>query len=86
MKKEENNMEALKILETTPSLDWEYDEEADVLYISVGKPKPAVGADIGEGVIVRYDEKEKEVVGITIRGFRERTLESLSNRASCKNR
>ena len=71
-------MEALKILEGTPVLSWEYDEEADVLYISVGEPRPAVGTDIGEGIIVRYDEKKKEVVGITIIGLRARTLQSIS--------
>ena len=62
-------MEALKILEGKPSLNWDYDEEADVLYISTGKPRPAVGKDIGEGVIVRYDEKARETVGITIVGI-----------------
>lgn len=51
-----------------------------MLYISVGKPRPAVGADIGEGVIVRYDEKKKEVVGITILGFRARALQSISGK------
>ncbi|MBI2871471.1 MAG: DUF2283 domain-containing protein [Candidatus Omnitrophica bacterium] len=70
-------MEALRILEGKRSLNWEYDEEADVLYISVGKPRPAVGVDIGEGVIVRYDQKKKEVVGLTIIGFRKRTLQGL---------
>ena len=29
-------------------LDWEYDGEADTLYISFGKPRAAVGADVGE--------------------------------------
>jgi uncharacterized protein YuzE len=71
-------MEALKILESAPALSWEFDEEADVLYISLGEPRPAVGADIGEGVIVRYDEKKREVVGITILGLRARTMASLS--------
>ncbi len=28
-------------------LDWEYDGDADTLYISFGKPKPAVGVDVG---------------------------------------
>ena len=70
-------METLKILEGKPSLNWEYDEEADVLYISVGKPRAAVGTDIGDGVVVRYDNKKKEIVGLTILGFRARTLESL---------
>lgn len=73
-------MEALTILEGQQSLSWEFDEEADVLYISVGEPRPALGTDIGEGVIVRYDEKQKEVVGITILGFRARTLQSLSGK------
>jgi len=71
-------MEAIKILEDAQALNWEYDEEADVLYISVGEPRPAVGTDIGEGIIVRYDEKKKEVVGLTILGFRVRTLQSLA--------
>jgi uncharacterized protein YuzE len=70
-------MEALKILENYPTLSWEYDEEADVLYISVGNPRPALGADIGDGIVVRYDEKQKEVVGITILGFRARTIQSI---------
>lgn len=70
-------MEALKILEGKPSLNWQYDEEADVLYISVGKSRPAVGVDIGQGVIVRYDKKKKEVIGLTIIGFKTRTLQGL---------
>ena len=45
-------MEALKILESKHNLDWDYDGEADVLYISVDTPKPAVGVDIGEGIVV----------------------------------
>lgn len=71
-------MEALKILESVSALNWEFDEEADVLYISIGEPRPAVGTDVGEGVIVRYDEAKKEVVGITIVGFRARTLETIA--------
>lgn len=73
-------MEALKIFEKKPALNWEYDEEADVLYISVGKPRPAVGTDIGEGVIVRYDDKKQEIVGLTIIGFRARTLQSIASK------
>lgn len=74
-------MEVLKILEGKPTLTWEYDEEADVLYISVGESRPATGFDIGEGVIVRYDEKQNEIAGITIIGIRERILQSLSAKA-----
>ena len=67
-------MEVLKILDKPDTIDWEYDEEADVLYLSVGTPKPAVGVDIGEGVVVRYDEVNNEVVGLTVLGLRERVI------------
>ena len=70
-------VEPLKILEKRERLDWEYDEEADVLYVSIGRPKKATGVDIGQGVIVRYDEKRREVVGVTIMGMRARLTESL---------
>ena len=75
-------MEVLKILEKPEEIDWDYDEEADVLYISVGKPEPAVGIDIGEGVVVRYDETRKQVVGLTLIGLRHRVLKGISERAA----
>ncbi|MBI3741850.1 MAG: DUF2283 domain-containing protein, partial [Chloroflexi bacterium] len=56
-------METVRILERPTSINWDYDEEADVLYLSVGEPRPALGMDIGDGVVVRYDEARKEVVG-----------------------
>jgi hypothetical protein len=52
-------MEALKILEGKPQLDWEYNEKADVLYISVGKPQLAVGVGIGEGGYRPLGREEK---------------------------
>jgi uncharacterized protein YuzE len=71
-------MEALRILEKPESLSWDYDEEGDVLYISVGEPRPAVTIDLGESILARYDEEEREVVGITILNVRRRLLEGLS--------
>ena len=41
-------------------LNWEYDEDRDVLYIAVGNPRPAIGADIGDGMIVRCDNKKRK--------------------------
>jgi uncharacterized protein YuzE len=62
-------MEAVKLFEKKDAkLDWEYDGDADTLYLSFGKPRSATGVDIGKGVIVRYDEGAKEVVGLTIVG------------------
>ena len=71
-------MEAVKILEKGQKIDWEYDEEGDVLYLSIGRPRKATGVDIGQGVIVRYDEKKKEVVGLTVLGVRSKLLENLA--------
>jgi uncharacterized protein YuzE len=70
-------MEAVRIFEKGKKIDWEYDEEADVLYLSLGKPRKATGVDIGQGVVVRYDEKKKEVIGLTVLGMRAKLLESL---------
>ncbi|MDE3088782.1 MAG: DUF2283 domain-containing protein [Chloroflexota bacterium] len=70
-------MEAVRILEKPATINWDYDEEADVLYLSLGEPRPAVGMDIGEGVVVRYDETKKEVVGLTLIGLRARLMKSL---------
>lgn len=64
-------MKAVKILKRGNALTWEYDEEADVLYLSVGKPTKAVGVDVGGGAVVRYNKK-KGVVGITLMGLRRR--------------
>lgn len=70
-------MEALRILEKKEGLNWDYDEEADVLYLSVGSPQDALGVDIGEGLVVRMDASENEVVGLTVVGLRSRLLKSL---------
>jgi len=70
-------METLKILEKPTTVDWDYDEEADVLYLAFGRPGPAVGIDIGDGAIVRYDEARHEVVGLTVIGLRQRLLQGL---------
>ena len=71
-------MEALKILEKKKNLQWDYDAEVDVLYISIGKPQKAEGVDIGEGTIVRVNPKTNEVVGFTIMNPLKRTLKELN--------
>lgn len=73
-------MEAIKILEKGERLNWDYDEDADVLYISIGSPRKALGVDIGEGVIIRYLEETREVVGLTVLGMKERLLGVLSKK------
>lgn len=75
-------MEALKLLEKKPKLHLDYDEEGDVLYLAFGQPKPALGVDIGEGVVLRYDESKKEVVGITIVGIGSKLSKYLKDKAA----
>jgi len=72
-------MQAIRILEKKENLNWDYDEEADVLYISIGEPRKALGIDIGEGAIVRYVEETGEVVGLTLMGLKERLLKNLKS-------
>ena len=71
-------METIKILEKRENLSWEYDDEADVLYISIGEPRSAEGVDIGEGVIVRIDPENREVIGLTILGISKKVLKELT--------
>jgi len=58
-------------------MNLDYDEAADVLYISFGKPRPAVGQEVVPGDIMRYDCCTNEIVGITLIGFKERYLDSI---------
>lgn len=71
-------METMTILEQPASIQWDYDEEADVLYLSIGEPRSAIGVDIGEGLVVRIDETAQSVVGLTIIGLRARTIKELT--------
>ena len=63
----ESDMETLK-MEIPQQATWDYDDEADTLYISFGKPQPALTEDIGEGILARYLEDSGELVGFTIIG------------------
>ena len=65
-------MDALKIAEHAADVSWKYDEQADVLYLSLGPAGHAIGVDIGDGVVVRLDEATNEMVGLTVLGLRSR--------------
>lgn len=54
-------------------VDLDYDDEADVLYISFGKPREAKDSiEVEDGVVYRISDHE--VVGITITSFKSRTV------------
>jgi uncharacterized protein YuzE len=77
-------METLNISEKKDKLKWDYDAEADVLYISFGNPMNAEGVDIGEGTIIRIQPDSKEIIGVTIINPLHRTLSSLQGKKSKK--
>lgn len=73
--------QAVKMLtENTTHARWSYDEEADVLYISAGEPKPADSVDVEGGILVRYDRDRKHITGVTIIGLRARLQKVLEER------
>ena len=72
-------MDTVKILEGPTAIGWAYDEVADGLYLSVGEPRPAVGIDIGDGLVLRYDEANDEVAGLTVIGLRARLRRGLAD-------
>jgi uncharacterized protein YuzE len=70
-------METLNITEKKNKIKWDYDAEADILYISIGNPRNAEGVDIGEGTIIRIRHDTKEIIGVTILNPLNRTLSTL---------
>jgi len=62
-----------KIAISLEKIDLDYDEEADVLYMSFGKPREAKDSvEVEDGVIYRISDNE--IVGITITDFKARTI------------
>jgi uncharacterized protein YuzE len=60
-------LDPLKLKEPE-SVNWSYDKEGDVLYISFGKPKSSLTLDLGGGLLARYLKETGEVTGLTILG------------------
>ncbi len=54
------------VARSAPRLDVLYDDEADVLYVSLGAPRPADTLPGEHGLLIRKDLKTGEVVGVTI--------------------
>ena len=54
------------------SLEVLYDREADVLYLSVGPPKPSSIIEDQEGLLIQRDLATGEVVGATVLDYQQR--------------
>ena len=61
-------MDPLKLKEPE-NVTTSYDREADVLYISFGKPTPSLTLDLGGGLLARYVEETGEITGFTLMGI-----------------
>ena len=49
-----------------------YDEGADTYHVSYGPPQPAITIhDVERGLLVRVEPRSRQVVGISIPGFKE---------------
>jgi len=49
-----------------------YDEDADVLYVTIGTPRKCLGEEIAPGVVERRDLQDESIIGgVTFIGFRE---------------
>ena len=57
-----------------------YDPDADVLYVSIGEPRPALTQEEMHGLLLRKDPKTGDVVGATVLDYEEhfRQLTDLS--------
>ena len=49
-----------------------FDEEGDILDITIGEPKKAVAKELKNDIAIRCDPATGEVVGIVILNFRKR--------------
>jgi uncharacterized protein YuzE len=64
-----------KVAISLEKINLDYDQEADVLYMSFGEPREAKDSvEVEDGVIYRITDNE--VVGITIINFKARTLKT----------
>lgn len=72
-------MDTVKVAARVDSFSLDYDEGADVLYVAFGQPRAALGVDIGDGMVLRYDEARQEIVGLTIIGLREKLARGLGS-------
>ena len=57
-----------------------YDKEADVLYLTEGNPRQAIGEIMGDGIVVRRDSKTKKIIGLTIVDFTDHFKNAKSQR------
>lgn len=56
---------------------FDYDEEADVMYISFGKPVACKSIEMNNGIVTRYTPPDNRLKGMTIIDFKKRVLDGV---------
>ena len=60
------------------TLQYFFDKEADILYVSQGPPRAdADSEEVGDGIIARIDPSTQEVIGFTILNFLKRSSQAI---------
>ena len=60
------------------ALQYFFDKETDILYVSQGPPRAdAESEEVGDGIIARFDPQTHEVIGFTILNFLKRSDQPL---------
>jgi len=65
-----------KVVPIGEKFQYDYDQEADCLYISFGEPRPCLGKE-KDGLILRFDINTDEFVGVTITSFKKKLAKVL---------
>lgn len=52
------------------SINLSYDDDADVLYLALGKPVPALADEDDNGLLLRFALSDGHPCGVTVLGFR----------------
>jgi len=55
-----------------PEVSSSYDAAADVLYVTFGDPRPGVGREPEDDIIVRVDPDDESILGLTILNWQSR--------------
>jgi len=60
------------------TLDYHYDSEEDILYVTLGDSDSALCIEQGEGFLVRIEPESGEVVGFTVIDFSVKAAERVA--------
>jgi uncharacterized protein YuzE len=50
-------------------INFSYDEDADVMYFYVGRPRPARTVEVSDDFVLRIDPRTGRVIGLTVVDF-----------------